>query len=87
MVGRVLPFTKHGIIGTRPRIFIGVKFKIISVKFRIVQDVLNEILQIPGGYSLQFLVIQKKPLAPGEGATVVWIRGRHLFRLFIQNHI
>ena len=53
-----------------------VVINISGVEFRMVQHILNEILQIPGIHSLQSLEIQKNALAPGESATVVWVQSR-----------
>ena len=58
-----------------------------SVEFRIFEHVLNEILQIPAVRSLHSLEIQKNALALCERATVVWLRGRLVSSLCIQNHI
>ena len=64
-----------------------VVINIIGVEFRIVQHILNEILQIPGFHSRQLLVIQENVLAPGEGAAVDRVRGRQVSSLSIHNHI
>ena len=64
-----------------------VVINIISVEFRIVQHILNEILQIPGLHSLESLVTQENAYAPGEGATVDRIRGRQVTSLYVHNRI
>ena len=52
-----------------------------------VQHSLDEILRIPGVYSLQSVVIQKNSLALGERETVVRVWGRQESSLSIHNHI